>query len=264
VSVLAPTTDPRPVWLRGLVLVGALLLLVVGGILTALGLALVTSARGPVLLVLGLGLLGLGVGSVLREVADVRSRRNPPRPRLDQLEPGEPALVLPRASAPSLVSAWSLVVLAATCALGGVVALVAGRWVLGVVLLAAAAGGLLVAQPRRARELAGGLWCTPRRLVHLHDGVRWEIGWDDVSGVLPQEPMPILVHPGREPVIQRTAAAGRFHGRTKVDGMLPVQTRYLAGGAVLASYVVGKAAVDPQFRAALGTEASLPPPDALP
>ena len=76
--------------------------------------------------------------------------------------------------------------------------------------------------------------------------------------MVPHEPMPVLVHPGREPRIQRTAASGRFRGRAKVDGMLPVETRYLAGGATLAAYVVGKAIVDPAFRAALGSPASLP------
>ena len=70
--------------------------------------------------------------------------------------------------------------------------------------------------------------------------------------------MPVLVHPGREPRIRRRAAA-RLRGRAKVDGMLPVETRHLAGGATLAAYVVGKAVVDPAFRAALGTPASLPP-----
>ena len=259
-SALAPAPDPRPAWLRGLVLVGILLLLLIGLALAGLGVVIVAKPAGPVVLCLGLGLLALAVSGVLRELSDGASRRNPPPPRLDRLD-GEEALVLPRAAGPSLVSAWSLVALAVTCVLGAGFALLAGRWVFALVLLAAAGGCLLVAQPRRARGLAGGLWFTPRRLVHEHDGVRWELPWEDVAGVVPQEPMPVLVHPGREPAIHRSAAAGRFRGRAQVDGRLPVETRFLPGGAVLASYVVGKAIVDPAFRAALGTPGSLPPTD---
>ena len=145
------------------------------------------------------------------------------------------------------------------CALGALFAALNGGWVGAVVLVLVALLLFLVAAPGGAAAGSGGLWLTPQRLVHLQDGVSWDLPWDDVSGVVPQEPMPVLVHPGREPRIQRTAAAGRFRGRARVDGMLPVETRYLAGGATLAAYVVGKAIVDPAFRAALGSPESLPP-----
>jgi hypothetical protein len=43
------------------------------------------------------------------------------------------------------------------------------------------------------------------------------------------------------------------------DGTLSVDTRHLAGGSTLASYVVAKAVTDPASRRVLGTPESLPP-----
>ncbi|MCW2851810.1 MAG: hypothetical protein JWM84_1474 [Nocardioides sp.] len=256
---LPTAPDPRPAWLRGLVLVGAVLLLVIGLPMTVLGVAIVEEPQGPFALCFGLLLVALGVAGAAREAAEGTVRRHPPSPRLDQLETGETALFLPRATAPSVISAASLAAVAVVTGLGALFALVAGRAVLGVVLLVVAALCLLVARPGRARQLTGGLWYTPRRIVHSHDGVRWELAWEDVHGAVPSEPMAVLVHQGRTPQVQRSWVAGRHRGRAVVDGVPVVEARYLAGGAVLASFVIEKALADPTFRAALGTPESLPP-----
>lgn len=261
----APPTapDPRPVWLRTLVVVGAVLLLTIGVTMTGLSVATIEEPQGPFALCFGLLLLALGVAGAAREVAEGAVRRHPSAPRLDRLGTGETALFLPRARQPSVLSAWSLVAVAATSALGAVFAFLAGRGVFGVVLLVVAAGCLLVAQPHRAGEAAGGLWFTPRRIVHVHDGVRWALPWEDVHGAVPSEPMPVLVHHGRTPEVHRSWVAGRHRGRTVIDGVPVVESRYLVGGAVLASYIIEKALADPSFRAALGTPESLPPGSSL-
>lgn len=251
--------DPRPGWLRALLALGIVLLLAIGLPMLVLGLLLVREQAGPFVLCLGLLLSALGLGGVVREVVERSHRRDPPVPRLKVLDGGESALFLPRAAGPSLVSAWSLVALAVVCLLGASFAGAAGRWVFAVLLLVVAVACLVVAQPLRARSLVGGLGFTPQRIVHEHDGVRWEVPWADVHGAVPQEPMPLLVHQGRLPEVHRTWVAGRHRGRAVIDGVLVVETRYLAGGAVLAAYVVEKALVDPAFRAALGSPASLPP-----
>ena len=250
--------DPRPGWLRALVAVGILLLLLIGFPTLALGALLVADPDGPFLLTLGLLLSALGVAGLVRELGDVRHRRNPPSARLEERDAAA-ALFLPRAATPSLVSAWSLVAVAVTCLLGAGFAVAASRWVLAGLLLAAGVVALGVSQPHRARQLAGGLWFTPDRVVHEHDGVGWELVWEDVAGAVPQEPMPVLVRGGRLPEIRRGPAWGRHRGRAVVDGVLVVETRYLAGGAGLAAYVIEKAVADPAFRAALGRRESLPP-----
>lgn len=252
------STDVRPGWLRVLVLAGTVLLLVIGLPMLLLGVGLLARPEGPFVLCVGLLLTALGVLSVVREVGEVRHRRDPPRPRLDRLD-AEAALVLPRAPFASLVSAWSLVAFAVVCLLGAAFAATVSRWVLGLVLLVVAGVCLWVAQPHRARSLAGGLWLTPTRIVSEHDGTRWEAPWDDVHGAVPGQVLAVLVHHGRVPAVSRGPAAWRHSGRAVVDGVPVVDARHLAGGSVLAAYVVEKAVQDPGFRAALGTPESLPP-----
>lgn len=251
----------RPVWIQVILIAGIALFVAIGLPSLVFGIALVRrgAAAGPFIACLGLLLSAFAVGGLLREVVERSHRRNPPAPRLTVLSNGERALHLPRAAGPSLVSAWSLVALALVCLVGAGFAVRAERWILAGLVAVAALVCLLVAQPHRARALAGGLTFTPSRIVHEHDGVRWEVPWPDVYGALPQEPMPVLVYRGRMPAIHRTWVAGRYRGRAAVEDALVVQARYLAGGAVLAAYVIGMALVQPEFRSALGSPAPLPP-----
>jgi hypothetical protein len=256
---MSVTPDPRSGPWRAFLMVSAVLSGLLGLALVGFGLVGIGTGIGQALLCFGLVLLVTAAGGGARERAERAHDRTPPRPELTTMPTGEPALFLPRSAGRGRVAAGSLLGLAATAGLGALFAALAGAWPGAVVLAAAAVLLVVVAAPGSAASGAGGLWFTPQRLVSSHDGVSWEVPWEDVSGVVPQEPMPILVHPGREPRVRRTAAAGRFRGRARVDGMLPVATRYLAGGSTLAAYVVGKAVVDPAFRAALGSPASLPP-----
>jgi hypothetical protein len=253
------TPDPRSGAWRVFLLVSAVLSGLLGLLLFGFGLVGIGTGIGQTMLCFGLVLLVTAAGGIARERAERAHDRHPPRPELSTAPTGEPALFLPRSAGRGRVAMGSLLGLAATAGLGALFAAIAGSWPGAVVLGVVALLLVVVAAPGSAAGGAGGLWFTPKGLVSRHDGVRWELPWEDVAGVVPHEPMPVLVHPGREPRIQRSAAAGRFRGRARVDGMLPVETRYLAGGATLAAYVIGKALVDPAFRAALGSPASLPP-----
>ena len=71
--------------------------------------------------------------------------------------------------------------------------------------------------------------------------------------------MPVLVRPDRLPRIERTGPRGRAWNPLRRDGVIAVDTRHLAGGSTIASYVITKALADPASRAVLGTPESLPP-----
>ena len=245
--------------MKALLWVGIALLLVIGLPFVAVGLLGIGDPGGQAVLCAGLALVVGAVGGMAREVAERRHDARPPEPRLDTLPDGEPALFLPRSTGRTLASTWTLTGLAAVCALGALFTALAGRWGWLVVLALLAMLLLLVAAPHRGGSLAGGLWFTPQRIFHRHDGVSWEMPWEDVRGSSPHEPMPVVPVTGREVRVHRGPAAGRHRGAAVVDGVPVVETRYLAGGGVLASYVVNQAVGNPDFRAALGTPASVPP-----
>lgn len=250
--------ETRPLATRALTWVGTVVLLGIGLPLTAMGLLGVGTPLGRGLLCFGLVLLVGAVGGVAREVVEGRVRRDPPRPRLESLD-GRPTLHLPRAPGPTLVSSWVLAALGAVAMLGAVFAGLEEGWVLAAVLLAVAVFLLWSSAIHRGGSLAGGLWFGPAGLRHEDRGVAVDVPWEAVTGVVPQQPMPVLVRPDRVPTITRTGPRGRAWRPVAADGTLSVDTRHLAGGAVLASYVIGKAVTDPASRAVLGTPASLPP-----
>ncbi len=247
------TPDQRGGFVRALVAVGIALCGAIGLAMTVTGAVLLDRPAGQAVLCLGLVLLVAAAAGIAREMAERRHDRLPPQPRLVILD-GEPALFLPRSPDRSRVSSAAVLGLAAVSALGAVFCLAAGELVGGAALLVV--GGALGWSGRPSGAGAGGLWFGPRRLVHEHDGVRWELPWSDVSGSVPGEPLAVTTYAGRAPRVSRSAR--RFRGRSSDGSVLFVETRFLAGGSVLASYIIGKAILDPGFRADLGTDASLP------
>jgi hypothetical protein len=160
------------------------------------------------------------------------------------------------------VSSWSLAALAAVLGLGALFTAFEERWGWALVLAVVAAWLLWSSAIHRGASLAGGLWFSPVGMRHDDRGVVVDLPWDAVTGVVPQQPMPVLVRPDHTPALVRTGPRGRAWNPVRRSGAIAVDTRHLAGGAVLASYVIGKAVTDPASRELLGTEASLPPRDA--
>lgn len=253
-----PTDGRRPAWLSALLVAGWVLLAGIGLPLTVMGLVGIGDATGRAFLFLGLLLLLSAAGGVAREVVERRARRQPPSPRLVDLAPGERALFLPRAGGPTRVASLVLLGYGLLGLLSAVATALDGRWAWAVGFTLGGAVMVLLAAP--GRDLAGGMWFSPSRLVHEHDGLRWEAPWDDVTGVVPQQPMPVLVRPDRPVDVRRVGPPGRAWRPTRGDGVLAVDARFLAGGPVVASYVIGKAITDPASRSVLGTPESLPPP----
>lgn len=250
--------DRRPGWLRGLLWLGLAIFAAIGLPLTVMGLVGVGDPTGQGFLCLGLVFLVSLAGGVGREVAEQRHRRHPPEPRLVDLPSGEAALLLPRSSTPTRVASMLLLGYALVGLLGAGFTMAAGSvgWA---VALALVAGYLLYSAAPHRLASAGGLWFTPQRMVHEHEGRRWEVPWEVVTGAAPEQPMPVLVRPDRMPEIQRTGPRGRAWNPARGAGMLTVDTRHLAGGSTLAAYVITQAVADPGSRSVLGTPASLPP-----
>lgn len=232
---------------------GAIVLALIGIPLVLMGLFGLGDETGRLFFALGVLAVISAAGGMARLLAD---RKPPPQPQLVELEPGESALLLPRAEAPSRISSMVLLGYGLVLLASAVSAALVESWGPAVVLGVCGLALLWFSAP--GQDLAGGLWLSPRRIVHEHDGRRWEAPWEDVTGVVPQQPMPVLVRPDRTPAVRRTGPPGRAWNPYRGDGLLAVDTRHLAGGAEIASYVIGKAVTDPASRAVLGTPASLP------
>jgi hypothetical protein len=253
------TTRIHPSGSRVLTWVGVVVLLAIGLPLTGMGLLGVHTGLGRGLLCGGLVLVVSATGGLGREVVEARVRRHPPQPRIEAYG-DEDALHLPRASGPTLVSSWTLAGLAAVSALGALFAALEHSWVWAGVLAAVAAWLGWSSAVQQGARLAGGLWLTPTRLVHADRGVTVEVPWEIVTGVVPHQPMPVLLRADRRPSVVRTGPPGRTCRPLSRDGAtLTVDTRDLAGGTVLGSYVIAKAVSDRASRRILGTPASLPP-----
>lgn len=253
---LPSTPDQRSLPLRVLLVVGIAFSALLGLLLCVIALPGLEAPRGQLALCLGLLLLVSAAGGTGRELAERAHDRSAPAPRLE-VHDGEPSLHLPRSAGRSRVSSWTLTGISAVLGLGALFAAGAGAVPGAVALAVTAALLLLVAAPWSPTP--GGVWFTPTRMVHEHDGTSWEVGWDDVTGSWKGEPVPVMLRPGSRPQVRRTLSAGRHRGRVREGDTLLVESRYLAGGAALTSYVVLQAVGDRAFRAALGTPASLPP-----
>lgn len=253
------TIDTRPTSLRALTWFGVLVLTGIGLPLTGAGLLGLGTGLGRGMLCSGLVLLVSAAGGMAREVVEARVRRDPPQPRLEPWG-GEHALHLPRAAGPTLVSSWMLAGLAAVSALAAFFTALDQQWgwMCFLTLLAAWLGW--TSAVAKGGRLAGGLWLTPTRLLHEDRGVSVDVPWDGVTGVVPQQPMPVLLRADRPPAINRTGPRGRAWRPVSRDGTtLTVDARHLAGGSTMASYAIAKAVTDPASRRLLGTPESLPP-----
>ena len=253
-------SDPRPVWFRLLVWSGFAVGALVSVPLLVIGLVVIDDGRGKFALCFGLVLVVTTVGGLALEVAERRLIRNPVEPRLDSLVGGEPALLLPRATAPTAISSAVLVGFAATLAFGAVLAATELAWGLCVALALAAGWLVHLAAPLRTVSMAGGMWLTPSSIVDEYRGIRWDVAWEDVTGVEARHPTRILlvVRGDRVPRIRRTGPRGRAWNPLTAGNVLAVDSSHLAGGSALAGSLIGRGLEDPAFRREFGTPTSLP------
>lgn len=256
-SVTIPRTDARPLWLRLLVWTGLAILVVLAPPFVLFGLVAIGDGEGKFILCFGLLLLVGAVAGAAREVSERRLVRDPVAPRLDRMPDGERALLLPRATEPTLISSWGLFGFGAVLLVGALLAAVEASWGLAVVLTLTAAWFLLTAVPHRAERMAGGLWLTPTRVVDDYRGVRWEVPWELVTGVDAHHRQRVLlpVRRDRVPALQRTGPRGRAWKPLRAGNVMVIDTNHLAGGTTYAGDLIDRALTHPASRQSLGTHA---------
>ncbi|ANH38357.1 hypothetical protein I601_1927 [Nocardioides dokdonensis FR1436] len=204
---------------------------------------------GPVLA--GSFLLLLAVGGFVMVGIDVWVPRRRPAVRVGTAPSGAAATVFPYSRAQVLMSGVGMTVYIVWSAVGAVLSAREG-YPVGAWLLALTGLGLVVPMVPllRGRIAVGGLYVTTVGLELRQEGAGWSVPWEDVTGVVPHEPVPVLVSapPKRH---DTTTRMWRREPRTG-PGMVVIDTRYLAGGPGVVAAVIGKCLVHPGQRARMG------------
>jgi hypothetical protein len=207
-----------------------------------------------------LGFVGaVGILMLVSFALEALRRGRRPFARVGTTPEGERATVLPFAT-PALASPvvlLSLVLLAG--AAGAAVAQADGATPWVVICLVVAVGALALLLPVLAgRVRAGGVYLTPQGIEHRRLGTSWKVGWDDVEGVAPEEPLPVLSRAGARVVRARTSPYG-WDGdvRTSDERVLGIETRHLSVDEKTLAFLVASYEQHPELRDRLGTPASL-------
>lgn len=235
-------------------LVGAaalgLLLLVAGGS------GVVTGSPGTAVLAGFMAAVGLVL--LAGAVAELRWQARRPVVVATSTTDGERSTYVPFAPGSVGVPAGALVAAVLAGLAGLVVAWDAGSTgglTIGAVV---AVGGLAWLAPWLAgRVRPGGVHLTPTRVVHEHLGTRWEVAWDDVRGVVPREPVAVVVA-GLDRVRRERAAAYAWSGdvRTQDSGVVGIATRHLGLDAASLGHVMAVCQATPDLRTRLGDPAT--------
>lgn len=226
-------------------------------VLGALGVLLLAHAGDRLLGLMGGLLLGMLAGSGLVLVAfDSWYVGHRPGARLGTAPSGAPATAFPRSPVPTSMSAVLPGLLVAWALLGCVLAAVEGEPVATVVLgvLAVGLATPLVAVVR-GQVAAGGLYLTAAGIEHRKEGVSWSVPWEEVTGVVPGEPLGLLVR-----AVPRQRATTRMlwqREATGPAGTKAVDSRYLAADPLVVGAVVARCVAEPAQRARMGTADAL-------
>ena len=255
-------TAQRP---RALPVLGAVLLCVVGLVLTVSSLG-----SEPGLAVFGVLLLGLGACSALTQL--LRGRQGGRR-RQGVSAPGDEPVVATSSSpeggavvsvvgrSSTLLVACAAISWVALCAAaGGVVAFGSGNPTVGVVLLAVAviaAGYLVIPVARGMRSATVEL--TPEWLAAERFGARWQVPWTEVSGSVPPrspgQPLAVVVH-ATATVTRKSGWPGWPNADTAPQGVLTIPVDDLPVYPEVLARVIALCADDPTLRAQLGSPGS--------
>lgn len=225
--------------------------------LGALGLGLLAYAADGLLgLLAGVLLLLLAVSGLLLIVFDSAYPRRRPGAKTGTAPSGAPATVFTRSPVVVVLSTLVPAALAGWAVLGCVLAAGRGQTTASVVLGLVAVG---LATPLvavvRGRVAAGGLYLTPAGVEHRKESVSWSVPWDDVTGVVPGEPLALLVR--AQPRLRTSTRVLWQREPTGPRGTVAVDSRYLAADSRVIAAVVARCVAEPAHRRRLGTQESL-------
>jgi hypothetical protein len=220
-------------------------------LLALLGAGLVASAADRTLgLLLGLLLLLIAASGGALVGFDWWYAGHRPGATTGTAPSGVPATAILRSPVPTAMSVAVPVALAVWALVGS---LVADHLATRVVLLLVACG---IATPLvavvRGRVAPGGVYLTRQGIEQRKEAVSWSLPWDRVAGVVPGEPLAlVLAGPAPDPVI-RTRRLWRREP-TGPAGVVAVDSRYLAEAPEVVAELVARCLVHPPLRERLGT-----------
>lgn len=204
-------------------------------------------------------LAGVGALLLLSALLETWGRARRPQVSLSRTDDGTPSTFVAFRATP-LVTAAGVLVLAAVL---GLVALVVGvvrpestYVVVGAVVLLGATVGLLPVLLGGVRP--GGVHLTPDQVVHRHLGSEWSVSWEDLRGVVPTEPVALVVA-HRDVVRRRQLSRYGWKGevRTTASDVVGIRCRHLALDAPTIGFLLVNHLDRADLRAQLGTPASL-------
>jgi hypothetical protein len=101
------------------------------------------------------------------------------------------------------------------------------------------------------------VYLTASGVTSAKDGAWWRLAWDDIAGVVPEEPMAVVLRDGARPERGRTAPPGWRPEVRAPDGVLAIQTRYLSEDTATLAFLLLAYRDRPDLRQGLGTQAPL-------
>lgn len=245
-----------------LALVGRVTGYTVLAILGAWGIGEALSRSNQGFLVFAAFLTAVGLLGFAWAVLETRHLRARPGAALGRSPVGSAALVVARATWMLVIESALCLALAAALVVGGVLALLhghgSGGMVIGIPLLLA--GGLLLALlgPVASGSVrSGAVYLTPEGVEHRVEGSWWRVPWDDIQGVLPDDPVALVLQPGAHVERGRTTRWGWNREVRGGEGLLGIATRYLALDGAVLGFLLLSYLNRPHLRASLGTPDSL-------
>ncbi|GAA1163850.1 hypothetical protein [Nocardioides aquiterrae] len=220
-------------------------------LLALLGVALVVTAGDRTLgLLSGLLLLVLAASGFVLVGFDWWYAGHRPGLTTATAPSGRPATAFPRSRVPFVMSVVVPVLLAVWALAGSLlVEHVAAR--VGLLLLAVVFASPLVAVVR-GRVAPGGLYLTPEGVEQRKEAVSWSLPWDRVAGVVPGEPLALVLNGPPPDQVVRTRWLWRREP-TGPAGVVAVDSRYLAERPEVVAELVARCIVHPPLRERLGT-----------
>ena len=202
--------------------------------------------------------LGFGLVSLLATVLEAVHGRRAHGAVTGTSPDGLPATVLPRAGWAPMVSGAFLVVAGGSFVAAGFVRFAAGATLWGAFWLALGVASLGLLVPLLlGRVHAGGVYLTADGVTAVKDGAWWRVAWDEIAGVVPGEPLAVVLRDGARPDRGRSAPSFWRSEVRSPEGVLAVQTRYLSEDAATLAFLLLAYRDRPDLRATLGTQASL-------